>query len=320
MTAALVLARLALSAVFAFAALGKLLDLDGSQRAVERFGVRGRMSRPVGLVLPVVELVLALALVPAQTARAAAVTSCGLLLVFCAAIARSVARRESHDCHCFGRLHSAPVAVTTLVRTGALTALAVVIAWRPTSQPGMTELTAVAAALVAAQAWLWLELLRRYGRALRRINEFEAGSPGLTPLEVGEAAPSFALPDLTAAVVALDSLLEESGDTILLFTAPGCSACKHVLRNVDAQRSSRVVAVAGGDADAVAATTAAHDVDVVLVDAERKVMRLYGVIAVPTAFLVDGDGLLARPPAVGAAEVGELMRTTPSLHLTGAAA
>ena len=102
MTAALVLARLALSAVFAFAALGKLLDLDGSQRAVERFGVRGRMSRPVGLVLPVVELVLALALVPAQTARAAAVTSCGLLLVFCAAIARSVARRESHDCHCSG--------------------------------------------------------------------------------------------------------------------------------------------------------------------------------------------------------------------------
>ena len=73
---------------------------------------------------------------------------------------------------------------------------------------------------------------------------------------------------------------------ILLFTAPGCSACKHVLRNVDARRSSRVVAVAGGDADAVAATTAAHDVNVVLVDAERKVMRLYGVIAVPTAFLV----------------------------------
>ena len=306
MTAALVFARLALSAVFAFAALGKLFDLNGSQRAVERFGVSGRISRPVGLLLPVVELVLALALVPAQTARAAAVTSCGLLLVFCAAIARSVVHRESHDCHCFGRLRSAPVGVTTLVRTGTLTALAVVIAWRPISQPGMTELTAVAAALVAAQAWLWLELLRRYGRALRRIDELETAQERETPT-LGSHAPPFVLPDLDGRLVSLESLIEASGETILLFTSSGCPACELALE-----------AAGHSDAAVVAISprgiTTPIEAETVALDRHGKVAHLYGVSAVPTAFLVDSQGLIKQGPAVGSDHVVELIHAAAALR------
>ena len=50
------------------AALGKLADLDASRRAVEQFGVPARAAGTLGVVLPLVELGLAVALIPVATA------------------------------------------------------------------------------------------------------------------------------------------------------------------------------------------------------------------------------------------------------------
>ena len=59
MDAVLLIARLALAAVFVLAGVGKLLDLKGSQEAVKNFGVPESLARPAGLALPVVELAIA---------------------------------------------------------------------------------------------------------------------------------------------------------------------------------------------------------------------------------------------------------------------
>lgn len=51
MDAALLIARLVLVAVFALAAITKLLDRDGSRQAVAAFGVPPALANPVPLAL-----------------------------------------------------------------------------------------------------------------------------------------------------------------------------------------------------------------------------------------------------------------------------
>ena len=67
MTVALLIARLLLAAVFAVAALGKLADRAGSRRALVEFGVPQPLAAPGAIVLPALELAVAVLLLPART-------------------------------------------------------------------------------------------------------------------------------------------------------------------------------------------------------------------------------------------------------------
>jgi len=105
----LLVARLLLALVFAAAGGAKAFDLAGTRRVAIDFGVPKRLARPVGYDLPFLEILIALALLPASTAWIAAVAGLGLLLVFAAGIAVNLARGRAPDCNCFGQLHSKPV-------------------------------------------------------------------------------------------------------------------------------------------------------------------------------------------------------------------
>lgn len=54
--------RLLLAGVFTTAGVAKLLDLTGSRRALEDFGVPARLARPGGVLLPAAEIAIATAL------------------------------------------------------------------------------------------------------------------------------------------------------------------------------------------------------------------------------------------------------------------
>src|ERR1700689_5012581 len=107
--------RLALAAVFALAAVGKFFDIRGSQEAVKSFGVPPAVAPVVAVLLPLVEAVIAIGLVPASSAVAAAAAALALLATFVVLISVELARGRRPDCHCFGQLHSAPVGLGTLV-------------------------------------------------------------------------------------------------------------------------------------------------------------------------------------------------------------
>ena len=83
----LLIARLGLSAVFLVAGTAKLADLAGSRRAVEDFGVPARFADAAGTLLPVLEIVLAILLIPLGTVRYAAVGLTVLSAGFVAVIA-----------------------------------------------------------------------------------------------------------------------------------------------------------------------------------------------------------------------------------------
>src|SRR5688572_2123271 len=104
----LLLVRLFLFGVFVFAWIGKLLDLEGSEKAVKGFGIPEPLAKPVSRFLPVVEIVIGVLLLFVGTAWIGAVLAFLLLLVFIGGMAVQLAQGNAPDCHCFGRSTANP--------------------------------------------------------------------------------------------------------------------------------------------------------------------------------------------------------------------
>jgi uncharacterized membrane protein YphA (DoxX/SURF4 family) len=130
MDTVLLLARLLLASVFAVAGLAKLADRDGSRRAIIDFGLPAALASPLGLLLPLAEIVVAVALVPAWSAWWAAVGALMLLMLFVLGISINLARGRKPECHCFGQLHSTPAGWKTLARNGTLALMAGFVVWQ----------------------------------------------------------------------------------------------------------------------------------------------------------------------------------------------
>src|SRR5215210_7850679 len=130
MDTTLFIARLLLALVFLVAGVAKLADRTGSRQAVVDFGLPKFLAAPLGVLLPLAELAVAVALIPASTAWWGALGALALLLLFVAGIGVNLARGRKPDCHCFGQLHSAPAGWSTLLRNGALAAVAALILWQ----------------------------------------------------------------------------------------------------------------------------------------------------------------------------------------------
>src|SRR6266550_8111485 len=82
MATALLIARVLLAAVFLVAGLAKLVDLAGSRQALRDVGVPAVLARPFGLLLPLAELAVAVALLLPATAWWGALGALVLLLLF----------------------------------------------------------------------------------------------------------------------------------------------------------------------------------------------------------------------------------------------
>jgi thiol-disulfide isomerase/thioredoxin len=341
MAAALLAARLVLAAVFAVAAAGKLADLEGSRRALAGFGVPSRLARPLGVLLPVAELAVALALLPAATARAAVIAAGALLVLFVVAISAGMIRGESPDCHCFGRIHSSPAGWSTLVRNGGLGALALFVALgadRGAGPSGIAWISrlspagavAVGAALAflllgAGVAFMQLGLVRQNGRLLLRVEELERRLEHTSPLPpadpattaaglpVGTPAPSFHLGGLYGETVTLELLTAAELPVVLLFTDPSCGPCNALLPQIAGWQREHVGAltisvVTRGSADDSRAETREHGVGSVWLDADLAVADAYRVEGAPSAVLLDAHGTILSRLAEGAAEIAALVQ------------
>lgn len=248
-------ARLLLAAVFAVAGAAKLVDVDGSRRAVEGFGVPAPFAGAAGRLLPVVELAAAVALLVPASAWWGAIAAAGLLAVFIVGMAVSLARGRAPDCHCFGQLHSSRVGPWTVVRNGALMAVAVLVIARGVAASELSpvgwvdhvarvELVLVCVAVVlvvvvAGLGWFCLELFRQNGRILSRLEAFEQRLAGIASpvpalaaqtagngngrvgLPVGAVAPAFELAGIERELVSLARLCGDGRPVLLVFTDPG---------------------------------------------------------------------------------------------------
>jgi peroxiredoxin/uncharacterized membrane protein YphA (DoxX/SURF4 family) len=325
---ALLLVRLVLTAVFLVAGLAKLRDLPGSRQAVRDFGLPGALASPLGVLLPLVELTVAIALLPTTSAWYGSLGALVLLLAFIAGIALNMAKGRAPDCHCFGQLHSEPVGWPTLARNAVLAVLAAfvlvqgparpgpsAVAWLSRLTPFETIVLAVAVvgfALLALQGWAILHLLQQNGRILRRLDALEgAPAEGQQPapavpalgLPVGTVAPAFALPDLEGHTISLDDLRAAGQPVVLLFTSPGCGPCATLLPEVARWQQAgdrlTVALVATGTAEQNGAKAAEHGLRNVLLQREKEVAEAYRSPGTPSAVIVGADGRIAQPMAAG---------------------
>lgn len=341
MPTALLAARVALAAVFALASLTKLADLAGSRRAIAGFGVPEGLADPLGLLLPIAELIVAIALLPARTAWAGAIAATLLLGLFVVAIGHSLARGASPDCHCFGKLHSEPVGWRTLARNGMLAALAVFVAVAGSAHAGPSATAWIArlsgagaialggalalVALAGAGGAGWFALLRQNGRLLLRIDQLEArldasGTPAAVPspgpnhpgLPVGGNAPAFTLNGLYGETVTLSSLTSTERPLMLLFTDPRCGPCTALMPRIaewqhDHADELTLAVLTRGSAQDNRAKLREHRIANVCLDTELAVYEAYQANGTPSAVLIDGQRRIASPIVAGPGPIEELV-------------
>jgi thiol-disulfide isomerase/thioredoxin len=278
------------------------------------------LAARLGVLVPLAELAVAVALLPAATARWAAVGALVLLTVFTMGVVNALLRGREPDCHCFGQLHSAPVGPSTLMRNGVLGLIAgFVLLGAPLRGPSGAELAALAgAALLAAACWFALHLLKQYGRVLLRLDALErelaGGNPAPSPpgLPVGLPAPSFAASDLRGEAVGLQELLAPGLPVMLVFTDPGCGPCNALLPEIaEWQRvhgaELTVALVSRGSVDHNRAASAEHGIERMLVQRDNEVADAYATQVTPSALLLSREGIVASPVALGPAAIRALL-------------
>jgi peroxiredoxin len=339
MDAALLIARLVLAAVFTLAGVAKLSDLKGSRKAIIEFGLPTVLASPLALLLPLAELAVAAALIPASSAWWGALGGLGLLLLFVVGISINLARGRKPDCHCFGQLHSAPAGWKTLARNGALAAVAGFVLWAGSEGGGagpsaISWLGALSTAqllallggvlvlcLLAGQWWFLLHLLRQNGRLLVRLEAVEAtlaeggsvvgpsqnGTPvhqEVEGLPVGSEAPQFSLSGLYGETFTLEALRSSGKPLMLFFTDPGCGPCNALLPEVGRWQEEHahkltLSLVSRGEVEENKTKAQEHALKNVLLQKDWEVSESYEVRGTPSAVLISPDGKVASPVAGG---------------------
>jgi thiol-disulfide isomerase/thioredoxin len=332
-----------LAATLGVAGVAKLADPEGSKRALSNFGLPRYFARPLGILLPVVELFLALSLIPTSTALWGAIGALALLLLFCAGIGVNLARGNKPDCHCFGQLHSGPVGWKTLARNGVLAALAAFLVWQgwqgnvgPSAVAWIGALSTfqllaliggvLVLGLLAGQWWLLLHLMRQNGRLLVRLEALESGlgnsampshnghaAQPQEGLAVGAQAPAFSLEGLYGETLTLDSLRSPDKPVMLLFTDPECGPCNALLPKIGRWQEEHseklsIALISRGSVDENKAKTSEHGLTKVLLQKDWEVSEAYEIRGTPSALVVRPDGTVGSPIAGGAEGIRDLVQ------------
>ncbi len=140
--AALTLAcRLVLAGVFAFSGAAKLVAREAFGRSLAAF----RLPRWLTTFVPVLELAMGAVLIVGLHRPWPAAVAAALVVVFSAAIVRSLLAGVRAPCLCFGARSGEEVSAWTIVRNGWLLALAIVGTGSASSAPTVGTVVATVA-------------------------------------------------------------------------------------------------------------------------------------------------------------------------------
>jgi uncharacterized membrane protein YphA (DoxX/SURF4 family)/peroxiredoxin len=341
MNTVLLLGRMILSLVFLVAGVAKVGHSARTRQTLLEFGAPKPLTATLAWLLPITELSVGAALVPARTAWWGAAGALVLLVLFLIAIWWNLARGRRPDCRCFGQIRPAPIGWKLVGRNLVLVGLAGVTLIQPAQPlgPGLfgwldaltiaesvtLGLALAVGALAAAEAWLLSNLVRQNGRLMLRLDALEARLTDQEKpvakapvreapigLPLNERAPEFTLPDLDGTLVSLSDLRAGGDDVLLLFLDPGCGPCNALLPDVAKWRrqdgvSLTVAVISRGNARANRSKLAGHDVGPVLLQAGDEVAERYQVPGTPAAVMVDASGRVASAIAQGAEQIRRLV-------------
>lgn len=129
-----------LAAVFAYAAVPKLIDPGEFAAAIQNYrAVPDTFAGYLAVFVPAFELVIALGLLLPGYQRGAALLATLLLVAFGAAMAQARWRGIDLSCGCFGAVLEAKVSWLTVARTLGLGALSGVVLFAARNEPRASE-------------------------------------------------------------------------------------------------------------------------------------------------------------------------------------
>lgn len=330
----LLIIRLVLFAVFALAAVGKFLDLKGSEKAVKDFGTPEEFAKTFAIALPFAEIVFAFCFLFVSASWVGAIGGLILLLSFTGGMIWQMARGNAPDCHCFGQIHSEPVSWKMLVRNIIFSLLALFLIAQGRNDQGLSLsdsnsdamqliLSFLVLTLVVAALFYLKKVLDNQGEIVRRLGLLEvlshdgmqlerneAGSPH-DGLPIGAPFPDFELTDTSGKSVTLASVLNTSRPAVFFFVSATCEPCKALVPEMErweAELGERVnfIIVSSGTVDANAAKFAVFSDDVVL-QKNREIAEAVHARWTPSALFVRANGTIGSHVAAGDVAIRELI-------------
>lgn len=331
----LLMIRLALFGILAIAGVGKLLDREGSEKAVAAFGTPEPFVKTFAILIPIAELIFGFCFLFVTYSWTGAAGALLLMVTFIGGMLIQMIKGEAPDCHCFGQIHSEPVGAKSLIRNILIAILPIVLLLNGRDTQGFAlgetngqiasnvVLSILVVAVFVAAAYVW-RLTRENTSLKRRVELMEMLDNGGVPLERNEAGdptdslpigspfPDFKLPDVGGKIVTFDHLLAEPIPKLFLFVGPTCKPCKAMLDEFAEWKAEfdgkmRLVFVSKGSA---AENIERFGEDLSAGMLLQKNMEFASGLYVkwtPAAVLVGADGSVASHPAVGDMAIRDLI-------------
>lgn len=329
----LVLIRLFLFGVFVLAGVTKLLDREGSEKAVRDFGVPGDLAKPVASALPIAEIVIGLLFLFVSTSWLGAIGGLLLLMIFIGGMIYQIAQGNAPDCHCFGQIHSEPVGRSSLIRNIGFAILALLLVARGSDGQGLDlsaspndmlqAVIALGILVLLAVAVFYLkkifeqqlqitrrievlELVSRDGASVEREN---VGTPE-EGLPIGSPFPDFELADTAGKRISMGDFRRAGSPLLFIFVSPDCGPCNALYSEIKDWRAEldgklNIVLVSTGSITANLEKFA--DDNNVLLQAKRELAEQVRARWTPTAIYVNAEGRISSHPAAGDTAIRELV-------------
>lgn len=331
----LLIVRLILFGVLAVAGVAKILDRDGSKTAFAAFGVPAALTKPLVYLLPVIEIVTAMALLFLETSWFGAIGAAALFLIFTAGMLYQLAKGNAPECHCFGQMHSKPVGASSVLRNLFLFALAfnLIVMGRSNQGLSLTNLNQDAAQFLVSIAIVGLltavmlflkKISEQQKQIMQRIEMMEivARDGGMVEREdlshphdglpIGAQFPEFRLPDAEGNFVSLGEIRLDARPTLFLFVSPTCNPCKALVPEFEQWQKDLVhkvkfVFISNGKPDENLKKFGGDLSKQILLQKEREVAESVKAQWTPTAILMDANGRLASHATAGDTAIRELV-------------
>jgi methylamine dehydrogenase accessory protein MauD len=306
----IVVAQIVLIATFAVAGVAKLADLSGSRRAVANFGIPRQLAAFFGILLPIAEIAIAIALVFDATAWFGIIGAGFLLIIFIGGISYNLVQGQTPDCHCFGQLYSAPIGWATLVRNGLLFALTGVIAWNgPVSIPIIIIGLFL---MIGACVWL-IGIFRRQGGGVFKNIPPNQSIASARSLPIDAVAPAWTLADTQGRMASLGDFYAGGRPLLLLFSDPACHFCTELMPHMrswykQCARHADIVIMSRGSIVANQQNVANYGLRNVFVQHNNEVAEAYRISWLPAALLIRPDGTIGSELALDSEAIAALVR------------
>jgi thiol-disulfide isomerase/thioredoxin len=318
----IVLFRVALSAVFGVAGVTKLLDLQSTRKAIKNFGAPYALVPTLSIILPILELTVAAGLLVSGATSISAAGALVLLGVFIVAIGVNLAQGRTHDCHCFGQLHSRPLGWQTLVRNLIFALGAGFVLWQtrksvtPPIIPSLVQLAPISQLLLGAAVVGTVVVLIYLRRRNKKKGKAHAATAESSPegLPPNSIAPAFELPAYHGGSKSLTELIALGKPILLIFTSPTCGPCVWLFQEIkDWERAHSdqltIGLISRGTIKENFVNVARNGLGEVLLQEKNEVATQYMAQVTPTAVVVDTSGRIASPLAAGADQIRNLLHT-----------